>query len=85
MPPDCRHGHRSQQAQRHRLKGFGEVLAEAFPRRRHPVDFSGALASCSWQQTPDFALMLEDVEMPPNDFLDMIVGLHSPIDARSRK
>jgi hypothetical protein len=49
----------------------------------HPVDFPGALAASSRQQAPDFALVLEDIEMPPNHLLDMIVALYPPSAPRT--
>jgi len=74
MPGHRRHRHLLHQEQRHRLEGPREVFAQAFPRRQHPVDLPRCGFPPPRQAAADLAAVLEHIEVPPYQFLGVIVG-----------
>ncbi|MEY4692496.1 MAG: hypothetical protein RIT19_2821 [Verrucomicrobiota bacterium] len=77
------HGHLTHQGHGEGLELLGEVLAATLPGRGHTVHLAVVATASPRQGTHDYALHVEDVEVPPLHRLDMVVAGHRGPGARA--
>ena len=77
------HWHLPHQGHGEGLELLGEVLAAPLPGRGHTVNLAVVATASPRQGTHDYALLVENVEVPPLHRLDMVVAGHRGPGARA--